>query len=198
MIESYGVDEILLGYVANDIEQLLPVADDFDPTKPPTCRFFNTDSSYLAEFLYYRLIVPRSPAVQGYHDWLGAGYALPELWKQQQQRLADMIEHCRAHDVTVRVVLLPFLRTGGDGFDLPAVHAQMQEFLLGQDVPVLDLLPLLAGCDPADLVVNSADAHPNEQAHALFADAIWETFYAPDSSAAPASTPPESQAAPRP
>lgn len=189
LIEYYDVDEILLGYVANDIEKILPIAHDLDPTKPPMCRSFNTDSSVLVEFLYYRLIVPHFPTVQGYHDWLGAGYAHPELWHEQQQRLQNVIDLCRAHDVNLRVVLLPFLRTGGQQFDLSVVHAQVREFLLRQGVPVLDLLPVLAGRDPADLVVNSADAHPNERAHSLFADAIWTAFYAQDAGSAAHVTP---------
>ena len=190
MIEYYDVDEILLGYVANDIEKILPVADDFDPTEPPMCQFFNTDSSCLVEYLYYRLVVPRLPTVHGYQDWLGAGYASPELWREQQHRLDEIIEQCRTHEVTLRVVLLPFLRTGGQKFDLATVHAQVREYLLTQDVPVLDLLPLLEGHSPAELVVNSADAHPNERAHALFANAIWDAFYASDAADTSDSAPP--------
>ena len=196
MIEYYGADEILLGYVANDIENILPIADDFDPTEPPMCQFFNTDSSCLVEYLYYRLIVPRVPTVYSYHDWLGAGYASPELWQEQEERLQQMIDYCRAHHVTLRVVLLPFLRTGGEKFDLAAVHAQVQSFLESLGVQVLDLLPLVQGRDPADLAVNAADAHPNEQAHALFADAIWRAFYAQDAPGAAFTTPPATPGAP--
>ena len=43
---------------------------------------------------------------------------------------------------------------------------------------MVDLLPTIAGRDPGDLVVNGHDAHPNEPANELFADAIWQAFYA--------------------
>jgi hypothetical protein len=39
------------------------------------------------------------------------------------------------------------------------------------------MLPVLNGRDAAELMVNSYDAHPNEAAHALFADAVVREFY---------------------
>jgi hypothetical protein len=36
---------------------------------------------------------------------------------------------------------------------------------------------VVAGIDPADLIVNSHDAHPNEHAHSLYAEATWNAFY---------------------
>ncbi|HNQ23156.1 MAG TPA: SGNH/GDSL hydrolase family protein [Phycisphaerae bacterium] len=178
MIERYGVDEVVLGYVANDIERLLPTRPDFDPTKPPLCQLFDTDSSALVEWLYYRLIAPRAPTVRGYHNWLLAGYRTPELWQQQEQRLADLLELCRQHGVTFRVALLPFIQPGKATFPSDGVHAVLRSFFAANGVEVVDLLPALAGEEPTQLIVSRADAHPNAHAHALFAKAIWEAFYA--------------------
>ena len=54
------------------------------------------------------------------------------------------------------------------GSHCPVCHTPLRTF---------DLLPVTLTRDPATLVVNSHDAHPNELANRLFADDIWSAFY---------------------
>ena len=72
----------------------------------------------------------------------------------------------------------PAADTGGEKYQAKTLHAALARFFEVSGVPVVDLLPVLAGHDPAELVVSHHDAHPNEQAHALFAEAIRQAFYA--------------------
>jgi len=178
MIATYGVDEIVLCYVPNDIESVLPTTPTFDPTNPPAPIYFDLRSSCLLDFLFRTILLPRAPTVRGYHDWLADGYDDAELWHRQEERLAAIINHCRNHGVTLRVVLLPFLRTGGTKYQAAGVHERLTRFLQRNGVPVLDLLPVIAGEHAEDLVISGKDPHPNERAHALFADAIWKAFFA--------------------
>ncbi len=178
MIDGYGVDEIVLCYVANDIEDLLPTTPDFNPTQPPDPTWFNPDASYLLTYLRQRLWLSRLPSVRGYHDWLAGGFADPDIRHRHQQQLGAIVSHCHTRGTALRAVLLPFIRTGGEKFDITAVHDDIRGFFEANGVPVLDLLPAIEGRDPAELVVNIRDAHPNEPAHGLFADAILEAFYA--------------------
>jgi len=177
LIATYAVDEIVLGYVANDIEPLLPVTGSFDPTLPPDPTFFDPDRSCLVDFLYRTLWVPRLAAVRGYQDWLAGGFADADTWAAHQGQLLDIIAACRQHDVALRVILLPFIRTSGEVFDASAIHYRVRRFFEAEGVPVLDLLPAIEERAPADLVVNRRDAHPNALAHQLFANAIREAFY---------------------
>ncbi|MGD2110857.1 MAG: SGNH/GDSL hydrolase family protein [Phycisphaerae bacterium] len=178
MIDRYGVDEVLLCYVPNDIERLLPRDDTFNPIVPPQPRYFNPDSSCLLYELFFRLVVPHADTVAGYHDWLAAGFADADIFNAHRHQLAEIIRACAARGVTLRVALLPFLVTGGDTFDTQRVHAQLRAFFHQQGIEVADLSSVLTGRDTADLIVNPLDPHPNEFAHQLFADAIWEAFYA--------------------
>ena len=122
--------------------------------------------------------MPRAPTVRDYHDWLAEGFADPEVWRRHCEQLGAIIRHCQDQGVTIRAVLLPFVRTGGEKFQPTHVHAMVQRFFQAREVAVLDLLPAIAGEDPADLFVNTHDAHPNEKAHGPFAEAIWDAFYA--------------------
>lgn len=182
VIERYGVDEVILCYVANDIERLLPRTDTFNPIVPPQPGWFNPDSSCLLYQLYYRLIVPRADTVAGYHDWLAAGFADRHVWQGHQDELRQIIGQCRHNGITLRVVLLPFIHTRGEVFRSQEIHAQVRDFLEGEGIEVLDLLPTVNGKDVADLAVNNLDLHPNELANGLFAEAIWRAFYAPSGS----------------
>ncbi len=177
MIDRYGVDEIVLCYVPNDIEKLLPTDESFNPTKPPTSGFFNLDSSCLMDYLYRRVWLPSIPTVRVYHDWLAKGYTDPQIWSQQQQQLENIIQYCRQRDVTLRIALLPFIMTGGQEYDAPSLHRSLTNFFIDKKVDVLDLLPTISNIDAQSLVVNKLDSHPNEKAHAIFAGAIWNAFY---------------------
>ena len=178
MVTLYGVDEVVLCYVPNDIEKLIPTTDEFDPTRPPEPRLFDPDSSCLMDFLYRRLYVPYVPTVRNYHDWLAEGYADEGIWRRQQEEIHAIIRTCRDNDVTLRVVLLPFIRTGGEKFRSAALHSLLARFLETNGVQVVDLLPTIAGRDLAELMLSGHDAHPNEQTQRLFAEAIWQAFYA--------------------
>ncbi len=178
MIALYGVDEVVLCYVANDIEKLLPTTDDFNPTRPPDAQFFNLDSSCLMDYLYRRVYLPRVPSVKNFHDWLAEGFGDDETWRRHQQQLIAVIRICQEKGVTLRVVLLPFMRTSGDKLHLDELFATLRKFFEANDTPVVDLAEGIAGLRSEDLVVNSMDAHPNERANEFFANAIWRAFYA--------------------
>ena len=177
MIDVYGADEVVLCYVPNDIEKLLPSDAGFDPISPPEPTVVNLSSSCLLDYFYRRTILPRVPTVRGYHDWLAEGFADPEIWRRHQEQFFAIVRECRAKNVTLRVVLLPFLQTGGEKFQPGALHATLRGFFESQGVPVIDLLPTIEGRDRRALMVNACDAHPNERANALFADTIWKAFY---------------------
>jgi hypothetical protein len=178
MIQDYAVDEIVLCHLPNDIDSLLPVPPEFDPKLPPRSSYINIDTSYLLNYLYHRVFAPFSRGVNSYWDWLAAGYIDPAIWARQEGQFDKILELCRTHNVRLRVVLLPFLKTSGQRYDALAVQNKVQAYFEGRGIEVVDLLPTIAHKDAKALVVNSHDPHPNEVANRLFADAIWEGLFA--------------------
>jgi hypothetical protein len=179
VVALYHVDEIVLCYVPNDIEKLIPASPGFIPTRPPEYSLLNLDSSPLLDYLYRRICLPRVPTVRDYHDWLAQGFADPDVWHRHVAQFHEIIRFSREHNVAFRVVLLPFLRTSGRGFDPRRIHDRLQGVWYESEASNLDLLPLVSGYDVTTLVVNSNDPHPNELAHEHFATSIWEAFYHP-------------------
>jgi hypothetical protein len=170
------LDEIVLCYVPNDIETLLPVDGEVDPREPRKSVYLNVESSFLVNHLYYRLFSPRLPNGLSYADWLVSGYRNPDIWAKQQQRLLGIIDLCRQRNITLRVALFPLIWPTGQGYDAAALHVQLRDFFTAQGISVIDLLPTIEGEAHERLVVNRRDAHPNELANRLFADAIWNAL----------------------
>lgn len=180
LLLRFDVDEVVLCYVLNDLEDLIPHPDHLNPLHPPVQVFFNLDSSPLLDHLYRTILLPREPSVRMYQSWLSSGYADPQIWGRQVLRLKHFVAICRNRGVVVRAALLPFLRVNDSMLDRASLHAQVRGVLERLGVEVVDLLPKVAGKSWRDLVVNRNDAHPNEKAHAIFANAIWNAFYASD------------------
>ncbi|MHC5112295.1 MAG: SGNH/GDSL hydrolase family protein [Planctomycetota bacterium] len=177
LVTSFGVDEVVLCYLPNDMETAIDIDPSFDPTRPPESTWINPDFSPLMYHLHARLAIPRAPTVAGYFDWLAEGFERKESWRRHTQALTYLRDICQENGATFKVVLLPFLMPTRSEFDLAGIHAKVKAFLQSIDVPVLDLLPRIQGRDHSELVVNSADPHPNEAAHAIFADAIWDAYF---------------------
>lgn len=176
LLKPYDVDEIVLCYVPNDIEALLPLDGEVDPREPRKSVYLNVESSFLVNRLYYSLFSPRLPKGLSYPDWLMNGYRNPEIWAKQQQLLLDIIALCRQRNITLRVALFPLIWPTGQGYDAAALHVQLRDFFITHGVSVIDLLPTLEAGTYDRLVVNRHDPHPNELAHRLFADAIWNAL----------------------
>lgn len=177
MIEHYDVDEVVLCHVVNDIEDRLPVSPNFNPTLPPDPDWLNPDASYLLDFLRMRIVVPRLPTVRNYQRWLAGGYATESLSGAHEEDLRTIIRECSDHGVALRVVLLPMIQTATGELDQSSIHRRLVAMLEEEQVPVVDLWPVIAGRDASELVVSRIDAHPNESAQHIFADVIWRAFY---------------------
>jgi hypothetical protein len=70
------------------------------------------------------------------------------------------------------VVTFPFLHELGPHDEFQSVHDKLSQCWQELGVPELDLLPIYKDLAPAQVTVNRYDAHPNEYANKLGADAI--------------------------
>lgn len=132
---------------------------------------------YLPNFLYYRFRQLSRPEVRDYFHWLIDSYTGP-TWEKQTQRLDKLRRVCAENHADLSVVIFPFLHRLNDYQFAPA-HKQLLEYWQQHDVPVLDLLNEFVQHADENLVVNRFDAHPNERAHQLAAEAIWQKLLEP-------------------
>lgn len=174
LARGYELDEVVLVYCLNDVcDLLMAPGEPFEgklPALDRTTPWF-TRGSYFLDLFYNRHQAARNPFVQDYFAFVKEGYR-GRYWAAQQQRLKEMRELVESHRGHLSVVTFPFLHTLGPNYDYGFVHEELNRFWREQRVPHLDLLPCYAGHTSRALTVNPHDAHPNERASALAADAI--------------------------
>ena len=111
------------------------------------------------------------PEIIDYYSFVRKAYK-GFAWKQQQKRLKDIHEAVTTSGGELFVVTFPFLHALGHDYSYQEIHERLDGFWGGLDVPHLDLLEIYDDQHPEQLVVSSRDAHPNEKAHSMAAQAI--------------------------
>lgn len=173
--DDYEFDTVVLVYMLNDISDLSPeyflravrrIAPR-GPLKPIL------NESYFLNAWYYRLRTAGDPDLGNYFRYVKALYQGP-LWEIQADRLRRLNSAIARRGGRLLVITFPFLQSTGDAYPFRRIHAQMGELWSLLGVPHLDLADTLLRHPSRQVVVNRFDAHPNEYAHALAADAIEE------------------------
>jgi len=175
LVEGYDIDELVSCYAPDVFQKSIPASNGANPLKAIRPRAIDANSSFLLNYLYYRIVAPRR-IESSYFAWLQRGYDDPAVWHRQVERFDELIALCRSAGVKLRVVLLPFVVSPGAEFDTAGVNAKVAEAFRSRGVDVVDLADVFAGLDPWSLVVNAHDLHPNAKAHALLAEAIWKAL----------------------
>jgi hypothetical protein len=87
-------------------------------------------------------------------------------------KLSQLHRECKEGHAEFRMVIFPFLHdlSGDDAFH--DARARIVDFCRSEKIPVLDLDPVFREHAGENLMVSRFDAHPNERAHAIAAEAI--------------------------
>ncbi len=172
---GYQFDQVVLVYCLNDIDDVVPewaarykrINERLRRHRPN----FLFEHSFLLNTIYYRLQILAFPEIRDYYRGDRQAYFGPP-WEAQRTRLKAMRDVVQANGGQLLVVTFPFLHLIGPNYEFRDVHQRLDNFWQSIAVPHLDLLPVFAPYSPRKLTVNAHDAHPNEFANALAADAI--------------------------
>jgi hypothetical protein len=159
-------------YNLNDIEGYMQEANQ-NPlegiyTSEPT--FFLFRDTYLLNWLYFRFQQFQARH-NTYFEKLAAAYDSP-AWDGLRAKLSQLHRECAEGHAEFRIVIFPFLHdlSGEDSFR--EARKRLVDFCKSEKVPVLDLDPVFRQHAGDSLMVSRFDAHPNERAHAIAAEAI--------------------------
>lgn len=171
---GYEIDVVVLVYCLNDIADITPewqviVDRIYDAPEPG----FLAENSYLFNTLHARLRMAQEPEIAGYYNFVRDAYSGP-VWNEQKGRLVKIREAVEKNSGQLMVVTFPFLHAIGDDYSYHDIHMSLSDFWAEQNVPHLDLLDIYASRRAADLTISSRDAHPDESAHEMAANAIAE------------------------
>lgn len=165
-LRAYPVtpDVVVLAYFVNDIYRAaekakFPLPFTIQFPKSALTKYF-VDHFALANFAYWRLarVGNVENAAKGFWDQLRAAYADPAVWGEHAAELDSLVDWCRQRHARLIVLIIPSLAdVGGTAPMTEKVAAYFQQ----RGIETVDLTPVLAGRDPASLVVNGVDSHAN-------------------------------------
>lgn len=166
------IDVLVYTFVLNDIECFDPRTALYYPeildSKP---KHLLLRESYFLNLAYFRLLPFSRPQVSGYYDYLQQSYE-SRSWDYLEQTLHHLRLTCLQHGIDLRIVIFPFLHNLGPKYPFRKAHRRLTTFCRDNDVRYVDLEPILSPHIAEGLTVNRFDAHPNERAHELAAEAI--------------------------
>jgi lysophospholipase L1-like esterase len=170
--KHYEMAACVYVYNLNDVDRFDPHTEDSlraIQSSEPT--FFLFRDTYLLNWLYIRAIAFQSTGAQSYYENLRRSYE-SEPWAKVRDLLKDLKQQCQEQGVDFRMVIFPFVNDVGENYPFRAAHERIVEFCKAEKIPVLDLEPTFRSHANENLVVSRFDAHPNERAHAIAAEAI--------------------------
>lgn len=171
------IDTVVYVYCLNDVDRLQPEISDskfweIGRSRPSFILFRDT---YLFNFLYFRIQQARLPAIRDYFGFVKDFYD-DDGMEGVTTRLREFRALCERHDSELRVVIFPFVHNLGSDYPFTEVHQKLVDACQQENIPVFDLKPVLEARTEDGLTVNPYDAHPNELAHQLAADAILQNL----------------------
>lgn len=164
----------LLVYVIcpNDIDEPLlesGSAEHQQPILQPPYPLFS--HTYFLNLLWFRVKQATHPKVRDYYSELATAYkGRPAL--RMLAEIDRLKSSCKAAGIQLRIAVFPFLHNLGPKYPFGPAHALLLEHCREVHIPVMDLYPALEPHAGEGLVVGRFDAHPNERAHALAAEAL--------------------------
>ena len=133
--------------------------------------FFLFRDTYFFNWAYFRVRQASLKEVRGYFSFVQEYYS-GEPWEKMTRKLDQVHALCKANHTDFRIVVFPFLHNLGPEYPFREAHLKIVEYCRSRNIPVLDLEPELTPFASKVLTVNRFDAHPNELAHRVAAEAM--------------------------
>lgn len=180
LVKGYQVDTVVLVYCLNDVADMLP---EWSQTIRRICQDAEgggwlRKNSYLINTVYFRYRILTDRRLAQYFGFVREAYRGP-IWQKQKERLRAFRDLVESHGGHLSVVTFPFLHALGPNYEYRFVHGQLDQCWRELNVPHLDLLTIYKDLPPKQITVNNFDAHPNEYANRLAAEAL-EEFLSPE------------------
>jgi hypothetical protein len=172
-----GVRRIVLGYCLNDADDLAPKGRGFDRADAPQVPWLDRTTSFVADFLWFRMKLRDDPRVRGYFGWVGEQYADERIMARHTAQFREMRQTTLAAGVRLDVVVFPMFAEWGPSYRFDPCHESVARAWSSVGVDVLDLREAYRGIPASDLVVNRLDGHPNETALEIAATTILTRLF---------------------
>lgn len=149
-----------------------------DKFKPPRLIRRLTDRSFFLDWLYWRLSAKYDDT---FKQLLAAdlnAYENPELLSRHQQAIKQFLAQTKKDKLPVVVIIFPFMFQSLLTPKADIIYDQMLDFFQARGVTAINLKPVFRAYPASQLIASKFDTHPNELAHTLAAQELYETILA--------------------
>jgi len=168
---SYGPDLVMIGFFLNDIEDSKENRPRTEILPGPLHRLLSK-VSFVYHYTYYGI----SSALLGERwDAYTRAYTSPHShdWKRFALYWEELLTVCRDRGIPAVVIILPCIEHLDDEHEHIDVYDRVASLSIENGAAVMNVFPTLKGRQPKELRVGVTDAHPNKEAHKIYAESIY-------------------------
>jgi len=97
-------------------------------------------------------------------------------WVAFKKALLDVRDYCKENDISLQFIIIPTLTCLNANYPYAELHGKVKDFSASCGIPTVDLLPVFAPYEPAELWVNPENTHWNDTTTSIAAEAIVRQF----------------------
>lgn len=171
------VDVVVLQYYLNDIENAalsIGLNPQLDPTQDMPAW---VNESYLANFIYWRLVARFRPQLQGtqtYWDWLYSMYDNSTVWAIHEEQLKNFANAVEAKGAQLIVVIFPNMLDPTRSVPYVDRVAQAFEASGYGNRNIIKLFDAAAATPLQERIVSERDAHASAAFNRMVGDMLYE------------------------
>ncbi len=171
------MDVVILQYYLNDIENAA-LSIGLDPKLDPTRDMPEwVNESYLANFIYWRLVArirPQQQGTQTYWEWLYSMYDNSTVWDIHQKQLKTFADVVESKGAKLIVVIFPNMLDPSASVAYVDRVAQAFEGWGYKDDTIFKLFDAAAALPIQERVVSERDAHASVKFNHMVGDMLYE------------------------
>lgn len=182
-MSHFNFDSVILGYYMDDASSEQSVRHFqhcyhkvFGYRRNPVLKSV-LDNSFFLQYLWVRLynrFLNPDYAKTCWDNNYAALYQDPEVWNRHLLELQQLLNYTKDKKMNLAVIIFPFMNMIGPNYPAAQPAQRLTSFFELQDIPVVNLAPLLSNYSPKQIMVSPRDFHANEFVHRLAAEKIME------------------------
>ena len=182
-MSHFNFDSVILGYYMDDASSAQSVRHFqhcyhrvFSYRRNPILKPI-LDNSFALQYLWVRLYNRFFNPDYAKTCWdtnYASLYQDPEVWSRHLLELQQLINYTEDKNMNLAVVIFPFMNMVGPDYPAAKPAQRLTSFFEQQNIPVVNLAPLLSSYTPPQVMVSPRDFHANGFVHRLAAEKLME------------------------
>ena len=175
-VRHLNFDYIIWQYFLNDIQPSIKSTGtriiETNRDLPGYITFF-TNKSYFLDFVYWKVTPTHRKTFTQLRSADIAQYSNQEAVKKHKDDIYNFIQSFKGSNTKIVTIIFPSLLLIGPDYPASHIHQMMSDYFRQNGVDTTDLFEDFRSLDKETLMASNFDPHPNELAHAIVAEKLF-------------------------